>query len=146
MEKDSILDAPQKNYKVKDGIHFLFPYIIAEKKTYQKLRDEMIQEDYSKFFIDNGFTPPSNKIEEIIDNNIYKGGNWFIYGSGKPNEIRYQLTKIFKLSDDNLLNLPTDVYVSNPSEIVKMNSVTHNEISVGYKLSLIHISEPTRPY
>uniref|UniRef100_A0A6C0L1X1 SF3 helicase domain-containing protein n=1 Tax=viral metagenome TaxID=1070528 RepID=A0A6C0L1X1_9ZZZZ len=133
MEKDSILDAPQKNYKVKDGIHFLFPYIIAEKKTYQKLRDEIIQEDYSKFFIDNGFTPPSNKIEEVIDNNIYKGGNWFIYGSGKPNEIRYQLTKIFKLSDDNLLNLPTDVYVSNPSEIVKMNSVTHNEISVGYK-------------
>ena len=33
MEKDTILDAPQKKYKSKDGLHFLFPYIIAEKKN-----------------------------------------------------------------------------------------------------------------
>ena len=29
-------------------------------------------------------TPPSNSMEEIVDDAIYKGGNWFLYGSGKP--------------------------------------------------------------
>ena len=133
MEKDKVLDAPQKGYKVKDGIHFLFPYITAEKKSYQKLRDDIISEDFTEYFKENGFIPPSNKMDEIIDNAIYKGGNWFIYGSGKPNEIRYSLTKIFKMSsDDNLINLPTDLYIDNPSEIVKLNSVFHGEINVDY--------------
>ena len=62
-----------------------------------------INTDLQNDFEENGFTPPSNKMEEIIDNAIYKGGNWFIYGSGKPNELRYELTKIYKLSDDKLI-------------------------------------------
>ena len=91
MEKSVILDAPQKKYKSKDGLHFLFPYIIAQKKTYRVLRDNIIESDYHSYFTEEGFTPPSNTMGEIIDDNIYKGGNWFIYGSGKPNEIVYKL-------------------------------------------------------
>ena len=37
MEKETILKAPQKGYEMKDGIHFLFPYIIAEKRSYLKV-------------------------------------------------------------------------------------------------------------
>ena len=102
MEKDKFLPAKHKDYKSKDGIHLLFPYIIAEKKTYRTLRDILLKTDYKKFFIDEGFTPPSNTMEEIVDENIYKGGNWFIYGSGKPNEITYKLTRIYKKSADTL--------------------------------------------
>ena len=36
MEKENICSAPQQGYESKDGIHLLFPYIIAEKKTYLK--------------------------------------------------------------------------------------------------------------
>ena len=32
MEKGSFVDAPQKGYESKDGLHFLFPHIIAEKR------------------------------------------------------------------------------------------------------------------
>ena len=39
MEKENICSAPQQGYESKDGIHLLFPYIIAEKKTYRKLRE-----------------------------------------------------------------------------------------------------------
>tara|TARA_B100000214_G_scaffold375465_1_gene361949 strand:+ start:5975 stop:8710 length:2736 start_codon:yes stop_codon:yes gene_type:complete len=134
MEKDKILDAPQKKYKSKDGLHFLFPYIIAQKKTYRVLREKIIESDYSSYFKEEGFTPPSNSMSEIIDDNIYKGGNWFIYGSGKPNEIVYKLTKILKLSDDNLINMPLDLYLDNPCEIIELNSVRmQDEINVGYK-------------
>ena len=70
MEKSKFLEAPQKGYKYKDGIHFVFPFIVAEKKTYQKLRDEIIADDFTSYFEDNDFVKPSNSIEEIVDNAI----------------------------------------------------------------------------
>ena len=78
MEKENICDAPQQGYKSKDGIHFLFPYIIAEKKTYLKLRELIIECDYNSIFQKENKIPPSNTMEEIVDDSIYKGGNWFI--------------------------------------------------------------------
>ena len=45
MEKEKVLDAKKKNYKTKDGIHFLFPYIVAEKETYKILRQSLLNED-----------------------------------------------------------------------------------------------------
>ena len=147
MEKEKILPATtkQKKYKSKDGIHFLFPYIIAEKKTFKNVRDALINTDYKPYFQEEGFIPPSNTMEEIIDENIYKGGNWFIYGSGKPKEIVYKLTRIYRLSnDDTLLNLPIDLYVENPLEIIKMNSVKlQDNISVGYTQSLLDMMSST---
>ena len=133
MEKSSHLKATQKGYQSKDGIHLLFPYIIAENKTYLRLRDLLIETDYHKIIREEGMIPPSNSMDEIVDHNIYKGGNWFIYGSGKPGEIIYKLTKIYKLSNDTLINLPQDLYHESPEEIIKLNSVTlQDEITVGY--------------
>ena len=86
MEKSSIMKAPQKGYEIKDGIHLLFPYIIAEKQSYRVFRNLLIEEDITNFFIQEELTPPSNTMEQIVDEAIYKGGNWFIYGSGKPKE------------------------------------------------------------
>ena len=138
MEKERQLPATTKQYKTKDGIHFLFPYIVAEKKTYRKLREVLINTDYKEIFRKHGFIPPSNSMGEIVDDNIYKGGNWFIYGSGKPNELRYELTKICKLSNDKLINIPTDMYLDNPLEIIKMNSVSQQEdINVEYGETLL---------
>ena len=161
MEKDKFLPANHKDYKSKDGIHLLFPYIIAEKKTYRTLREILLKTDYKKFFTDEGFTPPSNTMEEIVDENIYKGGNWFIYGSGKPNEIVYKLTRIFKKSSDNLMRVPIDLYIDNKSELVKMNSVKmQDDINVTYtqnlkekmsegnlkkSMSVENVSEPINP-
>ena len=137
MEKSKFLPAKHKDYKSKDGIHLLFPYIIAEKKTYRTLRDILLKTDYKKFFLDEGFTPPSNTMEEIVDENIYKGGNWFIYGSGKPNEITYKLTRIYKKSTDTLISIPLDLYIDDKIELVKMNSVKmQDDINVVYTENL----------
>jgi len=133
MEKNKFLPAKHKDYKSKDGIHLLFPYIIAEKKTYRTLRDILIKTDYKQFFINEGFNPPSNSMGEIVDENIYKGGNWFIYGSGKPNEITYGLTRIYKKSSDTLISIPLDLYIDDKIELVKMNSVKmQDDINVVY--------------
>ena len=134
MEKENICEAPQKGYQSKDGIHFLFPYIIAEKSTYRKLRELIIENDYNSIFEKEDKIPPSNSMDEIVDDSIYKGGNWFCYGSGKPKEdMKYKLTYIKKLSSDTLINLPIDMYIDNPLEIIKNNSVAnHKEINVVY--------------
>ena len=161
MEKDKFLPAKHKDYKSKDGIHLLFPYIIAEKKTYRTLRDILLKTDYKKFFLDEGFTPPSNTMEEIVDENIYKGGNWFIYGSGKPNEITYKLTRIYKKLTDTLSRIPLDLYIDDKTELVRMNSVKmQDDINVVYtenlkakmsegnlkkSMSVENVSEPLNP-
>ena len=135
MEKDNICNAPQQGYESKDGIHLLFPYIIAEKTTYRKLRELMLESNYHQFFEEEDKIPPSNTMDEIVDEAIYKGGNWFIYGSGKPKEdMKYKLTGIKKVSADSLINLPIDMYLEEPLEIMKNNSViNHDEINVEYK-------------
>ena len=137
MEKETILKAPQKNYEKKDGIHFLFPYIIAEKKSYLKVREELIQIDIHQIIQDENLLPPSNSIEEIVDESIYKSGNWFIYGSGKGDEIRYELTEILKFNNSSLINLPPDIYKNDPLEIIKLNSVgRHTQKNVEYSENL----------
>ena len=80
MEKENICEAPQKGYQSKDGIHFLFPYIVAEKSTYRKLRELILETDYNSIFEKEDKIPPSNSMDEIVDDSIYKGGNWFCYG------------------------------------------------------------------
>jgi len=134
MEKDNICNAPQKGYESKDGIHFIFPYIIAEKKTYKKLRELILECSYREIFEEEEKIPPSNTMDEIVDEAIYKGGNWFIYGSGKPKEsMKYKLTSIKKVSSDILINLPIEMYLDDPLEIMKNNSVTnHTDINVVY--------------
>ena len=132
MEKDNHLDAPQTNYKSKDGIHLLFPYIIAGKDTYLKLRESLLNIDLKEIFVKESFNPPSNSNQEIIDENIYKGGNWFIYGSGKPNEINYKLTNIYKQQDNSIIKLSSKLYEEETLELVKLNSVSLMEQNVGY--------------
>jgi P4 family phage/plasmid primase-like protien len=127
MEKKKPVDAPQQGYESKDGIHFLFPYIIAEKKSFRSFRNLLIEEDFHSVICEENLTPPSNSMEEIVDEAIYKGGNWFIYGAGKPNEQCYKLTKILKLNGDSLISLPTDIYNEDPLTIMKLNSVYMND-------------------
>ena len=116
MEKDKIKAIEGKDYKSKDGIHLLFPYIIADKKAHRILRNHMIESNYHKYFEDEGKVPPMNSMEEIIDECIYKSGNWMVYGCGKPNDqLIYKLTKIYKLTSSGLLNLPIDTSVILPS-------------------------------
>jgi len=134
MEKGSFVDAPQKGYESKDGLHFLFPHIIAEKDTYKVLRKALLDLNIETICKDAGFTPPSNDIEGIIDEAIYKGGNWFVYGGGKPTEQdKYKLTRIYKETNSGLMPLPIKLWIDNPLEIMKLNSVSnHSELSVDY--------------
>ena len=134
MEKGNVKKIKGKDYKSKDGIHLLFPYIIADKKAHRILRNSIVESDYHKYFEDEGKKAPMNSMEEIVDECIYKSGNWMVYGCGKPNdELIYKLTKIYKLTNSGLLNLPIDIYEDDPLEIINFNRVAkHKQINVEY--------------
>jgi len=135
MEKDTISKCDRVPYKMKDGLHLLFPNIIAEKKTYIKLIESILndKDELDKLFKDTCIEIPSNPVNEIFDNHIYKPGNWFIYGSGKPNDLVYKLTNIFKIKDNIIEELSTDIFLNNPREIMNKNSVrSQTDINVEY--------------
>ena len=134
MEKGNIRKIKDKDYKSKDGIHLLFPYIIADKKAHKMLRDNMVTSDYHSYFTEEGKIAPMNTMDQIIDECIYKGGNWMIYGCGKPDDdMIYKLTKIYRKNGMDLSNIPIDPYVDDPLEIIKLNSVSkHTEPNVKY--------------
>jgi P4 family phage/plasmid primase-like protien len=136
MEKPTISACNRSEYPMKDGLHILFPNIISEKKTYIKLIENIVndKDTIDKLFEDTCSKPPSNPINEIFDTSIYRPGNWFIYGSGKPGDLIYELTNIFKINENNINKLPIDIYLENPREIINKNSVQlNNDINVIYK-------------
>ena len=83
-EKDNIRSCDKKEYKSKDGIHLVFPKIIADKKLYSYFID-LIHEEKELFneIISNTCShTPDNSMKDIIDKSVYTG-NWLIYGSRK---------------------------------------------------------------
>ena len=130
MEKDNIVKAPQNGYESKDGIHLIFPDIISDINNYKKLIDAVIEDkdSYIEIMVNTCNIMPSNNIDEIFDKSLYRPGNWFIYGCGKIKEdYTYKLTNIYKLTEENVIKvLPIDIYIQNPLEIMKKNSVQLN--------------------
>ena len=131
MEKDTICDCDKKLYSKKDGIHILFPNLISNKKNYVSLINNIIKDKdiIEEIFNNTCKSPPSNPVNEIFDSHIYNPGNWFIYGSGKPgpNELTYKLTRVLKVSGDSTKNIPIDILLENPREIMNKNSVQIND-------------------
>ena len=136
LEKDNIVNAPQKGYESKDGIHLIFPGIIHDIDKYKILIDTILEssDEYEQIVNDTCKSKPSNNIDTIFDRSIYTG-NWFIYGCGKVDDpFTYKLTHIYRLTDDdNIVESSIDLYLNSPIELMKINSVQLNtEITVEY--------------
>ena len=136
MEKPNISECDKPQYSKKDGIHLIFPDIVAEKSGYIKLMETIVSDKdiVDTLFKDYNISAPSNDIIDIFDTHIYKPGNWFIYGSGKPGDTTYELTHIYKINENNVEEQSIDIYLENPREIMDKCSVRiNNNINVIYK-------------
>ena len=129
LEKDNILPAPQNGYESKDGIHLLFPQLISNTKNYIELIDLIFdsKEEYDKIVEETCLNPSSNDIKCIFDSAPYKNGNWYLYGCGKENEqSTYKLTNIFTINDNIINELDIDMFIDNPLEIIRKQSMILN--------------------
>ena len=89
-EKDKMKDL-EDIYK--DGFHIIFNNTICDIPTRHLIRREVI----------NTYNNSSDKIleqyiesiEKIIDKSVVSSNNWFLYGSQKPDNDIYKLTKMY---------------------------------------------------
>lgn len=95
-EKSNIRKDEKKNV-AKDGIHMMIG-LPSDHNMQQYLRKEIIKG------IDEiwGDFPIINTWEEVFDDGISKGHtNWQLYGSSKPGNEAYKLTKMFQIKFEN---------------------------------------------
>jgi P4 family phage/plasmid primase-like protien len=87
----------QKSGEASDGIHMIFPYIVANNKVRHlifkyvndKLMDEETFSQYSNF-------------SSVLDDKIISTNPWLMYGCAKPNGEPYKLNRILDVDNDEI--------------------------------------------
>ena len=136
----------------KDGIHLVIG-LSVHHEAQMALREEVLEE------IGNVLEdlPLKNDYESVIDKGIVTGKtNWQLYGSRKPGNQAYKITHYWSLEwqDDTNEFEYTDMMTDSLDheeifEIISARNKKNLKLKLKdaiMELSLIHISEPTRPY
>lgn len=80
----------EKNGEMKDGIHLIFPYIVASDKVrhlvFKYVYDTLNEEDLFANF---------SNASEVLDDKIVSTNPWLMYGCCKPGGTPYVLTRVF---------------------------------------------------
>ena len=128
-EKPTVNRVQDKNY-TKDGIHILIG-IQADHAVQQILR-KRVMKNIAEAWED---LPIINSWDDVFDAGISKGTtNWQLYGSRKPGNDRYRLTRVCQITvdpaDNELIN--RDIPISK----IKMEDEIHN-LSVRSKSNVV---------
>lgn len=80
-----------------DGVHCLLPTVGVNQAIHMQLRKLMLPEMAAIF----GELPLlDKKWENVYDEAIYKGSNWQLYGSSKPDNQPYKVVRIYSYDTD----------------------------------------------
>jgi P4 family phage/plasmid primase-like protien len=103
----------EKNGELSDGIHMIFPYIVASDTIrhiiFKTVYDEVMEEELFIQFTNNS---------EVLDNKIVSTNPWLIYGCCKPSGIPYKLTQI--LGENTQIDIET---IGTSHDIIKLLSL-----------------------
>jgi len=96
---DKKRDLASGHFIVRDGIHIMFPGIVTHSRIAHKIRDGVLTE--IGYILDKYHF--INDYKNIVDEAVIDRNNWFLYGSTKPNQTPYLVTKAlrYELSDAN---------------------------------------------
>jgi P4 family phage/plasmid primase-like protien len=92
--------------KIKDGIHIMWPKLLVSTDFQFWIRHQVL-ENIPAFFSGIPFTNPP---EDVVDRAIIDRNNWQMYGSTKPDTIRYRVTRIYDYNPE------TDVVTDTTAE------------------------------
>lgn len=112
-EKDS---AKEKDNKIKDGFHLVFPDVclhykkkyIIRQKAIELLKEKTIFNDFNK------------SVETIVDEAVVHRNNWIMYGCGKSEDNVYKITKYYNYKNKEL---PVEKFSKKTSGIIKKLSL-----------------------
>jgi len=126
MEKDKTYPNSSKKYKMKDGIHIVFPNLIISKPSYRELI-KLLQKtkEIETIFKETCKISPSNMDDDTLLDGCFSG--WQPYGCSKLNESFYKLTKVFTIDENDQPILVSDE---------KMNESYSDDLMIMKKLSM----------
>jgi P4 family phage/plasmid primase-like protien len=101
----------EKNGELSDGIHMIFPYIVAS----DKIRHMVFKYVYTEVNDEELFIKFTNNTD-VLDDKIVSINPWLIYGCCKPSGLPYRLTQIL---DENNQSQPLGTNI----DIIKLLSL-----------------------
>jgi len=109
----------------KDGIHFIFPYLLCSREIQCIIRHETLN-DIEKIL---STLPSTNKIKDIYDESVSKfGSGWMMPLSSKPNCEAYETTNVF-IYNNGIKEIEQEFSITDLSinKIYKMEPYVHRE-------------------
>jgi len=119
--------------QVKDGIHIIFPFLTTSYDVQHVIRQDLIQDKEIIDLFKN--INAINDVKDIIDECVIDTNNWLMYGSQKPNNEPYLLTKIYNF-DNNC-----EIEEINNNKYTNYELIKHTSIRNKKEKDLIKIKE-----
>ena len=121
----------------KDGFHIMYPNIWVNFDLQYIIRDEVV-----KIFEKNNYFEHLNILNDyydIFDIKVIEDNGWFLYGSGKPNSDKYNLTNIynFKLEKYDINNVINNSSLIDVLSIRSRNKDDLSQLNNNYTQSKI---------
>ena len=89
---------PGQPRTVKDGIHYIFPYVVGSFLWQRKVRENVIKMTKEQKILES--IELSNPLSDVFDLAVIEKNNWLMYGSSKPKKEPYVLTHILKYDEE----------------------------------------------
>lgn len=122
--------------KIKDGIHIVFPHIIINNNIQHFIRTKILEKGIDIFNIPD----ICSLYEDIVDKAIISANCWLLYGSRKPENDAYRVSKIYRYKKDEDKTYLNEYEINAKDEIdfirlfsMRKTNVKENEISVDKK-------------
>jgi P4 family phage/plasmid primase-like protien len=81
---------------VKDGIHFIVPGVVVDTRVQLLMRRALVDSIKANNVFQFRCT---NSVDDIVDESVIRRNGWMMYGSGKANDDRYDLTHAIAVKD-----------------------------------------------
>ena len=116
--------------QIKDGMHIMAPELITRTSVQHIARLQALGDLEGVFKA----LQVTNSTQDVVDEAVISRNNWFMYGSKKPDDTAYRVTRVVKVSVSQGASLElTDVAFSyDTTVLVKMLSLRnkHDEVAV----------------
>lgn len=111
----------------KDGFHLMYPFICLKDNLRQIIRNRVIKKLNEENIFDK-YEFNNKDVNKIYDNMAIEKGQWMLYGSFKPKNQKYLLTKIYSFELEELdLNMYSINELIEYCSIRKFNPTDEND-------------------
>ena len=112
--------------KIKDGIHIVFPHIIVNNNIQHFIRTKILEKGIDIFNIPD----ICSLYEDIVDKAIISANCWLLYGSTKPDNNAYRVSKIYKYNKEEQKTYLNEYEINAKDEIDFIRLFSMRKINV----------------